>query len=383
MNAKGKLCIIRMNYFPEESHLLRNVNALKESGWNVTIICLGDKKNQLKHEILDGVNVYRIFIERKRTGVLRYLFEYLYFSISVFFKLNIRLIKENFKYLEVDNMPDFLVFSTIIQKIRGSFVVMYMFENMPELFATDKNLSVNNPFIKVLKFIENCALRYADRIIAVHNESKKLFLNKKINGDKFTTVLNVPESIKLPPQNDKANNDFILLSHGSILKRYGYDVSIKAFKYVSDKYNNIKYFIIGDGEYKDELKSLAKKLELQQKVKFIDKVKFEQLFYYIQRADIGIIPMYINYQMLPNKLFEYIYCGLPIIITDIPVLRYYFDENTLIFFKNNDEKDLAEKIIEIYENPEKLRKLSDNLKKSSPRFKWENIKNDYTSVFNR
>ena len=79
-----KICMVCQSYYLRDPRVRREAEALADTGFMVDIITLRDKCEK-RTETVSGVNIYRLPIMRKRGGVLRYLFEYLFFFL---FKLN-------------------------------------------------------------------------------------------------------------------------------------------------------------------------------------------------------------------------------------------------------------------------------------------------------
>ena len=73
------------------------------------------------------------------------------------------------------------------------------------------------------------------------------------------------------------------------------------------------------------LKSLVEQEQLKEKVYFIDRVPFSELHSYTCSADLGLCLIKGSgksfYHSLPNKLFEYMMAGLPIIASDFPEMK--------------------------------------------------------------
>jgi glycosyltransferase involved in cell wall biosynthesis len=83
--------------------------------------------------------------------------------------------------------------------------------------------------------------------------------------------------------------------------------------------------IIGSGRDLENIKREVAKKNLEDRVRFIAKVPFSELQQYTAVADVGVSldkPLHLNYAYsLPNKLFDYIHAGLPVLVSDLPELR--------------------------------------------------------------
>lgn len=82
----------------------------------------------------------------------------------------------------------------------------------------------------------------------------------------------------------------VILTVGRLVARKGQDQVIKALPKVSKKFPDLIYFIVGSGPYEDDLKKLAKNLDLEKNIIFTGKVSDGELADYYQKADIFIMP---------------------------------------------------------------------------------------------
>jgi glycosyltransferase involved in cell wall biosynthesis len=87
--------------------------------------------------------------------------------------------------------------------------------------------------------------------------------------------------------------------------------------------------IIGSGRDLENIKRVVAESSLDDRVRFIAKLPFAELQRYTSVADIGVSldkPLHLNYAYsLPNKLFDYIHAGLPVLVSDLPELRRVVD----------------------------------------------------------
>ena len=74
--------------------------------------------------------------------------------------------------------------------------------------------------------------------------------------------------------------------------------------------------LVGGGEQGPELHSLVKSLDLEGRVIFTGYVSFLELPMYLRCADVAINPMrpsLVSHLALPNKVLQYLACGLPVV----------------------------------------------------------------------
>jgi glycosyltransferase involved in cell wall biosynthesis len=114
----------------------------------------------------------------------------------------------------------------------------------------------------------------------------------------------------------------IALFQGGMTEGRGLEKLVLAAQLLPD---NIVIVLMGGGRYRTTLERLAAEAGVQDKVYFRDAVPQSKLVEYCTSADVGLITYQAvdlnNYYCSPNKLFDYIVAGLPIIANDLPFLR--------------------------------------------------------------
>jgi len=184
---KKRICSVVQEYFPKDIRIRKQTETLIKNNFSVSVICLRNKWEK-KHEVIDGVEIYRLNLSKKRASIFRYILEYFLFFILAFIKLNILDLKKRFNIVQVNNLPDFLVFSTIIQKLKGSKIVLDMHEIMPEFFMSKYNKSYSSFIIKLLKIIEKISLRFSSEVITINEPIKEIFQRRAIPNKEITIV---------------------------------------------------------------------------------------------------------------------------------------------------------------------------------------------------
>ena len=122
----------------------------------------------------------------------------------------------------------------------------------------------------------------------------------------------------------------ILLFQGGFSPNRNLDKLVKAMRYVADQH--VVLVMLGFGSYRDTLEKVAQRNNyLGSRVYFLDAVPQSELVQHSASADVGIIPYphvdLNSYFCTPNKLFEFIQAGLPILANDSPELRRFVVDN--------------------------------------------------------
>jgi glycosyltransferase involved in cell wall biosynthesis len=377
-----RVCIVRHNYYPEEAHVRRDAETLVKNGYGVDVICL-QKKGEKARETVRGVNIYRLPVEHHRQGVLRYIFEYSAFLLMATLVLGWLSLTKRYKVIEVISMPEILVFATLFPRLLGARVEFYVFDLSPETFSDSYRLSQSHPFIRLMRLLSKICFSLADHIITPEFISRRIIMELGVPASKITMILNVPDENVFINGNrfSKTNSHFCLMTHGSILEKYGIQTLIKAVPLLKNDIAGLEVLVVGDGEYLQNLQELAQSLDIGDYVHFTGLVPFEDVSGYIAQADIGIVPTFIP--MLPNKLFEYLAMGKPVIATRTPSVEVCFDDDSLMLYETDDEADLARCILELYRDPEKRACLAKSGSRAYQKYRWDNMKHEYLKVFDR
>lgn len=385
---RKSVCIIRFFSYPQESHVRRDAECLQKAGYEVDIIASHAKGQKFK-ETMDGVHVYRLPIAPRRGSALEYLFRYLTFFFLCFITVSWLQLRKGYKAIEVDTMPDFLIFSTVVPKLLGARIILYLFEAMPEFFSAKYNLSQENFIVRTLRAIERLAVKYANHVITVNTSLRALICQRCSLNKNFSVVLNVPNeelwsSSRISPCD---SGRFLLVYHGTISRGYGVQTAIKALAHLQKEIEDIHLLIVGEGDYLEKLSYLANELDLEHRIEFISWVPFEKLSEILSRAHIGLVPFirdgYTDL-MLPNKLFEYIALGIPVVVARTKAIQDYFDfdDTCLAFFNPGDEENLSRVLLDLYKNPSKRKELAKNAMKAyQTRYRWEIMRKKYLGIY--
>jgi len=380
-NSNYRVCIVR--HYSYDMLVRREASALRDAGFDVDVICLGSKEKGID-TVIDGVRMHRIPLTRKKGSILRYLFDYLSFFCLVALKLTVLHLQRRFSCIQVNNMPDFLVFATLIPRLLGAKITMVMYEPTPELWATKYNVP---QLIKMFEFLERLSLRYAHAVFAVTEQMKQVFVSRGCPADKIRVILNVPDTrffASDAPAKIESNEHFTLICHGAIEKRYGHDTMLQAIDRVRLQIPEVRLRILGYGSYVDEFLAQITEMDLADHVQYLGFVPFAEMIAELQNADVGIIAQKSSpYSNLVHtgKMYDYFSFGLPVLASNLKAVAVYFDDDALYFFEPDDAASLAQGILELYRHPDMRKTLSENSQRLYDRYKWEKQKEIYLSTY--
>ena len=143
--------------------------------------------------------------------------------------------------------------------------------------------------------------------------------------------------------------------------------------------HDVLLLIVGGGDVIETLKERVDKLQLHHKVKFIPKVPMAALRHYTQAADAGLTldkGTNLNYRFsLPNKLFDYIHAGIPVLASDLPEIRDIVKGFDIGWIAPDHDPELLAKDIQTVLYDTSLRhQWDENLHTARKVLCWENEK---------
>ncbi len=381
-----RICIVRRDYYPASAHVRKDADTLTRAGYEVDVIALRNK-DQKRFEILDGIRVYRLPIMHKRGGLLRYLLEYGAFTLISFMVLSYLAFRRRYKVVEVDTIPDFLVFAAVVPKLMGARVLLYLIEMTPDLFQFVYGIGPRHPLIKFLRFAEVMSARFADSCLTCSESFRKTYGDHGIPVSKITVIPNVPDEARFLPEDyvtpaRDPQQPFTIMSHGTILERYGIQTLLKATPRLLEEITDLRILLMGRGEYQKDLEKLADELDISDKVVFPGFVPYIDMVNAIATADLGYVGITFPY-MSPNKIFEFAAMGTPTVSTSIHSITDWFTTNNLTFFTPEDHEELAERILELYREPKRRKELGIRLREHYRSYCWDVSSHTYLDIHSR
>jgi glycosyltransferase involved in cell wall biosynthesis len=138
----------------------------------------------------------------------------------------------------------------------------------------------------------------------------------------------------------------------------------------------VSLLIVGSGDLIEVLKRRVTELDISERVKFVPKVPWEILMRYTRSADAGLSldkNTNLNYRFsLPNKLFDYISAGIPVIASDLPEVRKTVLENRCgMIIPEVTSKEISTALKELSNNKDLLSELKKNAAIASESVNWE------------
>ncbi|NLJ70243.1 MAG: glycosyltransferase family 4 protein [Clostridiaceae bacterium] len=219
-------------------------------------------------------------------------------------------------------------------------------------------MSKYHPFIVLLQIAENSAYKNSDYVVSLLKHADQYAFEHGLEKDRFVYIPNgvVPNQIVEPTetteviaqkiQHYKLQGKFIVGYLGGHALSNSLEDLVLAAKDMQD--DNIYFVLIGDGVEKPNLMQQAEKLHLNN-VEFFDPVPKTDVPYILESFDCGYIgamdsPLY-RFGVGMNKIFDYMYAGLPIVCAITTPSSPVMDENCGISLDSGDTNGIKTAIL--------------------------------------
>jgi len=370
----ARVLIIAYTNFIYDGRVKRHAETLAARGDSVDVVALSNG-----HEgVQNGVNVIGIPIARYR-GASRasYLASYLrFFSYAA--RLAYKLGRGNpYDVIITCTLPDVAVLSALPARLLGSRVILDMHDTMPELYQDKFGGRRGAMGARMLMLVERVCAGLADRVFAVHQLHRMRLQEAGIPGRKITVVMNSPQPdiFQAAKVRIAKPGRCVLVCHGTITRRLGIDCAIKAVNLLVGRIADLQLRVIGGGDYLQEARLLAERLNVSDQVRFERAVPIEELPLLLNDVTIGLVPNHANpatHLMLPVKLMEYAALGIPVIASRLRTVEHYFPAHAIRLVPPGDPEAMAGAIEELYADAKSRAGLAHNAQQIVHDLAWEN-----------
>lgn len=333
-----------------------NIRLLQEMGYEVHVACNFEKGNscslekiQTLKKLLENIEVkyYQINFER---NILK-----IFSNFSAYKEVKKILEKNKYRFLHCHSP-----IGGVIGRIAG-----YLTQTKVIYTAHGFHFFKGAPLLNWLLYypIEKYLSRYTEILITINKEDyerAKTFYAKKVEYIPGVGIdVEKIKNIKIDKEQKRkelglSKDSIVLLSVGELNKNKNHSIVIKALAKLNNP--NIHYLICGQGNLKEYLEKLIKKLKLKNNVKLLG---FRKDIYEIYKiSDIFVFPS--KREGLSVALMEAMVCELPIICSDIRGNRDIVENKKNGFLVNNVSEKYKVKIKTIIENNGKLEKIRES-----------------------
>jgi glycosyltransferase involved in cell wall biosynthesis len=384
------ILMVAYTNYRRDPRVKREAEALVEAGHRVVFLARR-QPGEPNRETIGGVEVIKtLALRAKCNSFAEYMIDYLLFFAMV----NVHLLLHPLRYrlIHVNNMPDFLALAAWLPRLLGRPVIHDVHDLMPELYVEKFASGDEHWVVRALKLQERWAGKFASAVLTVEERLKDILSGRGIPRSRIHVLMNLPDERVFAPRGapPRKSDDapFVLVYHGTLARRLGLDIAIMAADKARHAVPRLELRIIGGGEERTPLIELRDRLGLEEVVTFSDGfVPVERIPAMINDADVGLIPLRISGGtdiMLPTKLLEYVFVGIPCIAPRTGTIGRYFDDAMVEFFEAENVDSLADAIVRLYRDSTRRSRLAaEATRRFTNAYRWSEHKKVYTTLVAR
>lgn len=247
-------------------------------------------------------------------------------------------------------------------------------------FYTEHNTHNRRRNFFFLKPIEKYIYSKYFKIICISKGTKKKLIKWIDNisqKKKYIVVPNGARMFELAHRKKIDPKKIKLISIGSLSKQKGFDIAIKSVSIIKNRVE--KYTIIGDGEEKQKLKYLVKKLGLDKKIFLVGYQK--NLRSHLHNSDLGLLPS--RWEGFGLVSIEMLSTGMPLVCSNVTGLNEVVNKCEAVqMVKSENPKSMARGILKIADKlNNKSYFISSKAKRHSEKYKLELFFDRYKSLY--
>ncbi len=358
------VCIIVENLpVPPDRRVWKEALALKEAGYDVSVICPKGLGCERSRETLDGIEIYRHAMW-EASGKLAYLIEYGW-ALTAEFVLALRVYaRTHFRILQACNPPDTIFLIGFFFKLLG---VRFIFDHHDPTRELYEARFLRKGFLyQMVRLAEWLTFRTADVAIATNDSLKEIALDRGgISPDRSFVVRGCPDLKDFRPRAPrpelKEGRKHLVVYVGVMGPQDGVDLLLESIDYLVKKrgYRDTLFVLIGPGTEVPRLKAHVAGRNLDEYVKFTGPLYSDDLLAYLATAEVGVAPdpyNDLNDILTMIKIFEYMAYEVPVVLYDLTEGRRSAGDAAL-YARANDVFDFGDQIATLLDSPSMRRRL--------------------------
>ena len=360
------LMIVENLPVPFDRRVWAEARTLRAAGAEVSVICPTGKGFDARHEVIDGIEVWRHPLPLDARGALGYLVEY---GSALWWESRLawRIFRgKRFHAIHGCNPPDLIFLVALQFRHRG---VRYLFDHHdinPELY--EAKFDKRGPFWRLMRLFERVTFRFARVSIATNQSYRRIAIDRGgMDPDSVFVVRSGPDLSRVKPvaPNPRWRNGrrFLVGYVGVMGAQEGIDLLLQGVRHlVHDRgRTDIQFGLVGGGPELDALKQLAIDLDVADHVTFTGRAPDADLFELLSTADVCVNPDRVNAMndlSTMNKIMEYMAFAKPIVQFEVREGRASAGDASL-YATANDPVDFADKVVALLDDPETARRMGD------------------------
>jgi glycosyltransferase involved in cell wall biosynthesis len=359
--ARARILILIQNEpAPSDRHVWNQARALVRAGYDVTIICpKGQDRDREAYEHLEGVAIHRYDARQADGGTLAFGVEYAS-ALRQIGRLARRLAREKpFDLVHACSPPDFLLLAALPLRRRGARFVFDHHDLTPELFVSRFG-GPGGLVHRATLVAEQVAFRLADVVLSVNESYRRVAIERgRRRPDDVAVVRTGPDLERFTPTVPdpalKRGSKHLLSYVGVMGPQDGVDQALQALAMLRERRTDWHAIFMGSGEVLDDMRRLARELELGDAVEFTGWVEQDFICRVLSTSDVCLAPdpkSPLNDVSSMVKISEYMAMSRPMVSFDLMESRAAAGE-AAVFAEAGDLAGFARLVDELLDDPDR------------------------------
>lgn len=361
-----KILMILSKEFTVDPRVYKEAKSLVEAGHEVTVLMWDRRGEYEKESVIEKIKVIRL----RNTGFMKILPNDLFrnpFWWKVAYKKALKLYKNDFQFDVVHCHDLDTLLPGVLLKKKLDIKLVY---DAHEIFGEMISMYVPKLVVKISFFIEKQYLAFVDYIITVNNPLENYF--RTITDKPIIIIMNCTDLLNneyIPP-----NTSIFTISYMGVLDKS------RMFPEIVDiigKIEGVKFIIAGKKE--NIYEEVKKRCNMYKNVEFLGTIGLKEAIENTVNSNAVFCLFNPNYRMnlvgLPNKIFESMVAGRPIIVTKGLYYSKIVEEEKCGILTEYEKKDVKKAIITLRDDPKLCESLGRNgLNAAKTKYNWEKQK---------
>ncbi|MFA5095655.1 MAG: glycosyltransferase family 4 protein [Candidatus Paceibacterota bacterium] len=351
-----KVCILTSVHPAFDDRIFyKEARSLVEAGYDVTLIAQHNK-----NEVVGGIKIIALPKSNNRFSRI--------FGLTG--KMCVIALKQKADIYHFHD-PELLPWMVMIKKMTRVKIIYDVHENVPGQILSKYWIPkyLRGLISRVMNIFEKLSVKSFDKVIAATQSIGERFSKEKVVVIKNLPVISI---IKRSAPIEYLKKIPVAIYEGAITKIRGIKQILEALDILNGK---AELWLLGPfspPSFEKEILSNPKSY-----IKYKGYLPPTDIYSFVKLADVGLVvflPEPNHLESLPNKIFDYMAAGLPIVASNFPLWREIIEGNKCgICVDPLNPKEISKAIEYLINNPEEAKLMAENgIKTVSEKYNWEN-----------
>lgn len=355
----GVLILVQNLPVPFDRRVWQEACALRDHGFDVSVICPSSKQHPALEEELDGVHVHRYRPGLEARGLAGYLLEYAVALTAMTTRAWRITSRRRIDVIQACNPPDLLFLVALpLVLVRHVRFVFDHHDVSPELLMA-KGHPADSRVVRFARYLERLTFGCAVVSLATNESYREVAVTRGGMAPEDVFVVRsgpAPGFDPVPLDDTLRRGRRHLVGYVGVMGRQeGLDLLLDAAKLVVEEHGrDVTFALAGSGPEAQRLRSRSEEMGLAEHVHFLGRVSDAELLTLLSTADVCVNPDEVNpmnEMSTMNKILEYMAVGRPIVQFETREGRISAGPSSL-YPAANDAAAFAESICRLLDDPE-------------------------------